>query len=168
MLQTVRSKRKSSLIIELRKKCIFFTLIRVDREERRVDLAKINATESNGAQDESNNNSINNNEDREIYIFAYTSIIVLGTICYACHSFCFFHLCLRISVNLHNMLYQGIIRAKMVFFNNNPTGRILNRFSRDIENVDSSLPHTLSDVLDVSSVCSSEFQKYRVIQLDLF
>lgn len=49
------------------------------------------------------------------------------------------------------MMYQAVTRAKMFFFNNNPSGRILNRFARDIENVDSVLPHTLSDVLDVGS-----------------
>lgn len=60
-------------------------------------------------------------------------------------------MCLRISVNLHDMLYQGITRAKMFFFNENPSGRILNRFARDVENVDSVLPHVLADVLDVSN-----------------
>lgn len=95
-------------------------------------------------------------DDRKTYIFVYTGIMVFGTICYACHSFCFFQMCVRISVNLHDMLYQGITRAKMFFFNNNPSGRILNRFSTDIERVDSDLPQTLVDVLDVSTIPSSE------------
>lgn len=88
--------------------------------------------------------------DRQTYIIVYSCIMVFGTIFYASHSFCFFNMCLRVSINLHDMLYQGITRAKMIFFNNNPSGRILNRFSGDIDHVDTLLPHTLEDVIDVS------------------
>lgn len=50
------------------------------------------------------------------------------------------------------MMFRAISRAKMLFFNNNPSGRILNRFSRDIDNVDSALPNTMVDVFDVSLI----------------
>lgn len=59
-------------------------------------------------------------------------------------------MCLRISINLHDMMFRAISRAKMLFFNNNSSGRILNRFSRDIANVDDALPHTMNDVFEVS------------------
>lgn len=48
------------------------------------------------------------------------------------------------------MLFRGVTRAKMLFFNNNPSGRILNRFARDIYNVDSLLPESMFEVFDVS------------------
>lgn len=120
----------------------------MDRADWEESILKANSTEA------LENSSEYFADDRETYIFVYTGIIVFGTICYACHSFCFFQMCVRISVNLHDMLYQGITRAKMLFFNNNPSGRILNRFSRDIENVDSVVPHTLVEVLDVSTIHS--------------
>lgn len=88
--------------------------------------------------------------EREIYIIVYTIIMVIGTFCYLSRSFSFYRMCLRISINLHDMIFRGVTRAKMLFFNNNPSGRILNRFARDINNVDSLLPNIIVDVLDVS------------------
>lgn len=89
-------------------------------------------------------------EEREQLLIIYTCIIVLGTICVLCRSFSSFRMCLRISINLHDIIFRGITRAKMAFFNNNPSGRILNRFAKDISNVDSSLPSIMIDVSDVS------------------
>lgn len=39
---------------------------------------------------------------------------------------------LRISQNIHNMMFNGIISTSMRFFDTNPSGRILNRFSKDL------------------------------------
>lgn len=90
-------------------------------------------------------------EKREYFLITYILILVFGTLFYAGRSFSFFKMCLRISINMHDMLFRGITRAKMIFFNRNPSGRILNRFSLDIGNVDSLLPVILFDIFDVSS-----------------
>lgn len=37
---------------------------------------------------------------------------------------------MRASRNLHNTMFQGVSRARMYFFHTNPSGRILNRFSK--------------------------------------
>ncbi|XP_055326333.1 ATP-binding cassette sub-family C member 4-like [Sitodiplosis mosellana] len=87
-------------------------------------------------------------EKRELLLIIYTAIILLSTICVLCRSFSSFRMCLRISINLHDIIFRGITRAKMSFFNNNPSGRILNRFAKDISNVDSSLPSIMIDVSD--------------------
>lgn len=87
--------------------------------------------------------------EREHLLIIYTSIMVLGTICVVCRSFSSFRMCLRISINLHDMIFRGITRAKMIFFHNNTSGRILNRFARDINNIDSLLPSIMIDVLNV-------------------
>lgn len=64
-------------------------------------------------------------------------------------TFSFFHICLRVSKNLHDQLFRGVTRATMQFFNNNPSGRILNRFSKDIGAVDSFLPYALIECVVV-------------------
>lgn len=88
--------------------------------------------------------------DREDFMIVYTSIIFVGTCIYVFRSFAFFRMCLRISINMHDSLFRGITGARMIFFNNNPSGRILNRFSKDIGNVDALLPAVMLDVIDVS------------------
>ncbi|ALC42695.1 CG10505 [Drosophila busckii] len=76
------------------------------------------------------------------------TLLLLGTLAlYLLRTFGFFMLCLRISLRLHNLLFAGIIRARMRFFNENPSGRVLNRFASDIENVDVALPQALMDSL---------------------
>lgn len=43
----------------------------------------------------------------------------------------------------HNYLLTKVLHAPMSFFDQTPIGRIINRFSKDIEAVDSDLPATL-------------------------
>ncbi|XP_044209764.1 multidrug resistance-associated protein 5 isoform X2 [Thunnus albacares] len=47
---------------------------------------------------------------------------------------------LRASSKLHDELYHKILRCPMKFFDTTPTGRILNRFSKDMDEVDTRLP----------------------------
>ncbi|XP_051579787.1 ATP-binding cassette sub-family C member 5-like isoform X1 [Myxocyprinus asiaticus] len=47
---------------------------------------------------------------------------------------------LRASSSLHDELFQKILRSPMKFFDTTPTARILNRFSKDMDEVDTRLP----------------------------
>lgn len=69
-------------------------------------------------------------------------------------------MCIRMSNNLHNMLYEGVVRAKMSFFHKNSSGRILNRFSKDIGSIDNVLPVVLVDTLIVSISCLVCFTRF--------
>lgn len=62
-----------------------------------------------------------------------------------------FHLQLAVkaSKGLHSAMYRGVTRASMYFFNTNPSGRILNRFSKDMGQVDEILPSVLMDVMQI-------------------
>lgn len=97
------------------------------------------------------NATINSVEDqRQNYIIVY-SILISMTIWLVIHkSYAFFKLTLRASINLHDQLFRGIIKATMSFFNNNASGRILNRFSKDIGSIDTQLPMNIIDVVAVS------------------
>uniref|UniRef100_A0A669F4I8 ATP-binding cassette sub-family C member 5 n=1 Tax=Oreochromis niloticus TaxID=8128 RepID=A0A669F4I8_ORENI len=55
---------------------------------------------------------------------------------------CFFftYVTLRASCKLHDTMFKKIIASPMSFFDTTPTGRILNRFSKDQEEVDTVLP----------------------------
>lgn len=63
----------------------------------------------------------------------------------------FFQTCIHASRNLHELLYTGITRSPMEFFNKNSSGRILNRFSNDIGSIDTLLPLAAGDAILVSS-----------------
>ncbi|XP_037927303.1 probable multidrug resistance-associated protein lethal(2)03659 [Teleopsis dalmanni] len=82
---------------------------------------------------------------REQILLIYTIFIICTLVLYIMRTFGFFLMCLKISLRLHDSLFQGIIRAPMYFFNTNASGRILNRFSSDITNVDVALSQAMLD-----------------------
>ncbi|PRQ29591.1 putative xenobiotic-transporting ATPase [Rosa chinensis] len=43
---------------------------------------------------------------------------------------------LRAAQNLHDALLHAILKAPMVFFHTNPTGRMINRFAKDLDGID--------------------------------
>ena len=50
---------------------------------------------------------------------------------------------------LHKSMLDSIMYAKIRFFDLNPIGRIIDRFSKDLGNLDDSLPIMLHDFLQV-------------------
>ena len=60
-------------------------------------------------------------------------------------------ICLNTSItsskNFHNSMLTAVLKAPVLFFDTNPGGRILNRFSRDIGIMDELLPDTFLDAL---------------------
>jgi ATP-binding cassette subfamily C (CFTR/MRP) protein 4 len=56
-----------------------------------------------------------------------------------------FYITIRASRKLHDSMMAAVLRAKIEFFDTNPLGRILNRFSADVGIVDDLLPQTIFD-----------------------
>ena len=56
-----------------------------------------------------------------------------------------FDVTIKASRNIHDRMTEAVLRAKISFFDMNPLGRILNRFSADVGSNDDMLPQTLFD-----------------------
>lgn len=84
--------------------------------------------------------------NRDTIIYAYSGIILATIALSLGQGFFYFSFMMKASVNLHDYIFRRISYAVMRFFDINPTGRILNRFSKDMGIIDEYLPLILSDV----------------------
>ena len=62
----------------------------------------------------------------------------------------FFIVCVNASRVLHNRMFASILRAPVHFFDTNPVGRVLNRFSNDTGALDDLLPFHFCEYILVS------------------
>ena len=81
----------------------------------------------------------------EIYIYIYTAIVFSIFIVGITRAIVYYKVCLRSSERLHNSAFGALIRTDMHFFDTNPSGRILNRFSKDTSAIDELLPKAILD-----------------------
>ena len=86
-------------------------------------------------------------------IMIYCCLIAALFVLAFARSISLFLLCLNCSKNLHDNCFKMVLRSPSSFFETNPIGRILNRFTRDVGQIDQKVPPTLIDVSsDVMSV----------------
>lgn len=52
---------------------------------------------------------------------------------------------LAASRSIHTQMVQRLLNAPMAFFDSSPTGRVLNRFLQDLQNIDMFVPRTICD-----------------------
>ena len=57
------------------------------------------------------------------------------------------------SMNLHNLMLSAVVKAPVLFFDTNPVGRVLNRFSRDINIMEELLPEAFMMALQEVLYC---------------
>ncbi|XP_054985696.1 ATP-binding cassette sub-family C member 5 isoform X2 [Sorex araneus] len=85
-------------------------------------------------------NSMKDNPHLHYYISIYALSMVVMLVLKAVRGVVFVKGTLRASSRLHDELFWRILRSPMKFFDTTPTGRILNRFSKDMDEVDVRLP----------------------------
>lgn len=82
-------------------------------------------------------------------VYVYTGIISCVIVLTIARSISFYRMCMLASTKLHNNMFSRICNATMQFFNTNSSGRVLNRFSKDMGSIDETLPHVLIDTIQV-------------------
>ncbi|XP_040192032.1 multidrug resistance-associated protein 4 [Rana temporaria] len=87
--------------------------------------------------------------DNTFYLGVYAGLTVATIIFGILRSLLVFQVLVSAAQALHNQMFQSLLRAPVLFFDRNPIGRILNRFSKDIGHLDDLLPFTFLDFLQV-------------------
>ncbi|XP_015109439.1 multidrug resistance-associated protein 4 [Diachasma alloeum] len=91
----------------------------------------------------------------EYSIYIYTFCIACCIIFVMLRSILFIGVCMKSSRRLHGVMFANVLGAPMFFFNTNSSGRILNRFSKDIGAIDELLPKAMLECLQIFCVLIS-------------
>lgn len=85
-------------------------------------------------------------------MYIYGGLIIMVVVMTTFRGFLFFKICMHASKVLHDRMFSCILHAAMRFFDTNPSGRILNRFSKDMGAVDELLPRAMMDFVQIALV----------------
>ncbi|XP_040898421.1 ATP-binding cassette sub-family C member 12 [Toxotes jaculatrix] len=88
----------------------------------------------------SNQGDISQNPNLHFYQLIYGMMVVVMVVLAIIKCFFYTHVTLNAACKLHNTMFKKIIDSPMSFFDTTPAGRILNRFSKDQEELDTVLP----------------------------
>ena len=85
-------------------------------------------------------------ESNQFNLMIYAILVLCLIIACGIQTVQYYVICMTASRNLHDRMFDKILRAQPRFFDVNPSGRILNRFSKDLGSMDEVLPMTILDV----------------------
>ncbi|XP_056639846.1 ATP-binding cassette sub-family C member 4-like isoform X1 [Diorhabda sublineata] len=86
---------------------------------------------------------------RNMYIIIYSITMALALFFTPLRSLNFYRIIMNASRNLHKRMFGNVLEAPMRFFDTNPSGRILSRFSNDMGIIDELLPRALLDAVQI-------------------
>lgn len=65
-------------------------------------------------------------------VYIYSGLIASIFVVALTRSMSFYSICVKASKRLHDQMFAAVVSTTMRFFHLNPSGRILNRFARDM------------------------------------
>ncbi|XP_029201776.2 ATP-binding cassette sub-family C member 4-like isoform X2 [Acropora millepora] len=80
------------------------------------------------------------NQQKPITLAIYASLASAALGLAIIRGYIFIYVCLKAAESLHNQMVSSLLQTLVLFFDTNPAGRILNRFSKDIGEIDDLLP----------------------------
>ncbi|XP_050424570.1 ATP-binding cassette sub-family C member 10 isoform X2 [Adelges cooleyi] len=86
-------------------------------------------------------------DDDKKYLYTYTMIGMVNSVATFFRAFIFAYGGIKACIKIHDCLLTSTLGAKISFFDINPLGRILNRFSSDTNVIDDGLPFILNILL---------------------
>ncbi|XP_041637493.1 multidrug resistance-associated protein 4 [Cheilinus undulatus] len=96
-----------------------------------------------------NGQNITQQLDLDFYLGIYGGLTIATIIFGFLRNLVLFNVLVRCAQSLHNRMFDAILRTHVRFFDINPIGRVLNRFSKDIGQLDSNMPWTFVDFIQV-------------------
>uniref|UniRef100_A0A8C4NTD4 Multidrug resistance-associated protein 4 n=1 Tax=Dicentrarchus labrax TaxID=13489 RepID=A0A8C4NTD4_DICLA len=91
-------------------------------------------------------------ESKAVLLFLLSGLTAAAVVFGYARSLVIFHGLVRSAQTLHNSMFSAVIRTPVHFFDVNPIGRILNRFSKDISQMDSTDNHLIKTTLFLQNV----------------
>ncbi|KAG8586824.1 hypothetical protein GDO81_005492 [Engystomops pustulosus] len=104
-----------------------------------TSIATANWTQSSG--------SMKDNPDLHFYISIYAMSMVAVLLLRFVRGYVFVKSTLRASTRLHDLLFQKVLCSPIKLFDTTPLGRILNRFTKDVDEVDIRLPNQMEQLM---------------------
>lgn len=98
---------------------------------------------------------ISQNPPLHFYQVIYAATVVVIVVLSIVKSIIYTYFTLKASCKFHDMLFKKIIDSPMSFFDTTPTGRLLNRFSKDQDEVETVLPLVMDSFLQCSLLVAS-------------
>ncbi|TRY79142.1 hypothetical protein TCAL_05895 [Tigriopus californicus] len=118
-----------------------------NQEEQQMEHSVLSSNNSMNSTDVFTYEEISQSNQTNLYIFgAMTLSLVVASLIRTIH---FLLVCKNSSTQLHHSMFKRIIRAPSRFFDVNPVGRVLNRFSKDMGSIDELLPPVFIDVITI-------------------
>uniref|UniRef100_H2SRT7 Cystic fibrosis transmembrane conductance regulator n=1 Tax=Takifugu rubripes TaxID=31033 RepID=H2SRT7_TAKRU len=118
---------------------VLFLLIRADNQE----------SQSTNITVIQNGKNITEQLDTDFYLGIYGGLTLATVIFGFIRNMFLFNVLVRCAQSLHDRMFTAILRTPVRFFDINPIGRILNRFSKDIGQLDSKMPWIFVDFIQL-------------------
>ncbi|KAL5272231.1 hypothetical protein ACHWQZ_G000445 [Mnemiopsis leidyi] len=98
-----------------------------------------------------NDNAKANKEDPNLFLYLgiYALLGLLQTVFVLGFVFAILYASIRASSQIHSAMFARILRVPMSFFDTTPLGRILNRFSKDMNTIDERLPNSMRSFVNI-------------------
>ncbi|XP_015127765.1 multidrug resistance-associated protein 4 [Diachasma alloeum] len=95
---------------------------------------------------------IDHHYDNNTALWIYGILVAACTIFTTARNLVFFKVCMNAGKNIHDQMLRCLLQAPMRFFNSNPSGRIVNRFAKDVGCIDELLPNAVLDSIQIFAV----------------
>ncbi|XP_028992903.1 multidrug resistance-associated protein 4 isoform X2 [Betta splendens] len=96
-----------------------------------------------------NEQNVTKELDLDFYLGIYGGLTAATIVFGFLRNLVLFNVLVRCAQCLHNRMFSAILRTPVRFFDINPIGRVLNRFSKDIGQLDSNMPWTFVDFIQL-------------------